>query len=202
MINHKHKLVCILLPKTGTRSLLRHMKQGKSDRGVLSHYDTIDDRCSDYLKVATRRNPYARCVSLWAYWEQRLAESGSFSRLGFKDFMRNLDNEAWLVTRFFPENSIDGKDQSIHFLSCVDGVAAATSGVLTHTDIDFWLRTEALQRDFNWVRKELGLPLVRLGHKNRSAHKHYTEYYDAETRSIVEQRYAQDLEYFGYKFGD
>jgi len=73
-------------------------------------------------------------------------------------------------------------------------------------DVHF-IRFENLQEDVEYVCEKLGLDydMNNLGtyksdHREHARHKHYTEYYDDETRDIVAKKYAKDIEYFGYKF--
>jgi len=71
--------------------------------------------------------------------------------------------------------------------------------------IDFIGRFENINDDFKKICKELNierkLPYVRQHvHQDVKRTKHYTEYYDDETKQIVYERYKWDIETFGYKF--
>jgi len=195
MINHNYKFILILLPKTGSTSL-SDFAGVKVDNKATKHYDDLGDTEMNYLKFSTCRNPYSRIVSVWKYWESRF-KTKNITFHSFDHFIKNLDDMKNLVT-----TKCGNKRDLIHFMGCTDGVMYATSKKISHNDIDFWIKTESLQKDINIVCDKLGISHQKLPYKNASNHRHYTEYYDDETKSIVAEKYAKDIEYFGYEFGE
>ena len=120
------------------------------------------------------RNPFSRAVSSWRFTSYKKGES-------FEDFCRNLSNtsewhsfEQWIYLYDKNNNSVT----------------------------DYIGRIESYQDDFNYVCDQTGIPQQELIHKNPTKHKHYTEYYNKETRDLVSQKYAKDIDLFGYKFGE
>ena len=68
---------------------------------------------------------------------------------------------------------------------------------------DFYIRYENLQKDYEKVCKRLGIPykkLPRTKNKSRKDKKHYSLYYNNETKKIIHNLFKKEIDYFGYKF--
>ena len=220
MISHKHKFLSIRIPKTASTSVTTALDsyfdiKGISDRESVYYYHTKAELIKDhfvsknwdynsYFKFAFVRNPFERQVSLWEYakkvvihYLEHTDEDVILSDANFRDKMQILKYEN------FQNWVIKSKDT-------FDQCPLASSWVLQSRYIykadkklvDFIGKTENLQEDFNIVCDKIGIPQQELPYKNASNHKHYTEYYDDETRQIIENHYAKDLEHFGYEFGE
>tara|TARA_R110000772_G_scaffold88958_6_gene184567 strand:+ start:6716 stop:7342 length:627 start_codon:yes stop_codon:yes gene_type:complete len=202
----KYNFLYIAVAKTATTLiegfLYRNLKHKHLNHILVSSEEKLDLRkhstmqeielkspeVQKYWKFAFARNPYSRVVSWFSYLtqglndqkskEEHIKEYGADYLTGdFKDFCNFAP--FWVFNNQFFH--LCDKDENIN--------------------IDFIGRFENLQEDFNIVCDKIGIPKQKLPHKNKSKHKHYTEYYDDETREIVAKKFAKDIGYFGYEFG-
>ncbi len=66
-------------------------------------------------------------------------------------------------------------------------------------DLDFLIRFENLEKDFEKVCKKLDIPFNGLPHRNKSNKENYKKYYDSELERLVLKKYKDEIEYGAYK---
>jgi hypothetical protein len=202
MIDHTKKMIFVHIPKNAGESIEKCLggygdkkKLWGIEKGVVLQHlkacelqEKIGDQVfNDYFKFTFVRNPFSKCLSEY-FWEKTYLNES----LNFNDWVKlklgDLINQS--------ENNTTTLRQK-HNLEQYKFIYDASDNCL----VDFIGRFEKLQEDFDLICDKIGVPRQQLPHKNKSKHKHYTEYYEDEIREIVEKKYEQDIEYFGYEFG-
>jgi hypothetical protein len=201
MINHSKKIIFIAIPKTGTKTIEKafgnfadgHYHERASKLKLKFGGDTF----GQYFKFCFVRNPWDKIFSEFKFMKKRLAEHDSAT-------LRIKNNPSW------PELS---SLREIDFKTFITGgsegkwiLPPANLYWITNSFgqviVDFVGKFENFQKDFDFVCEKIGASKQQLPHENKTKHKHYSEYYDDETRQIVAEKYAKDIKYFGYKFGE
>jgi|3_EtaG_2_1085321.scaffolds.fasta_scaffold78799_2 hypothetical protein len=141
------------------------------------------------------RNPWDRCVSAFR-WLNSAGKSRHHDKKDAENFLLGDQNDFSGFIRHYKSNNVILKQ--LHFKPQYQWICDDYDNVL----VDFIGRFENLQEDFNKLCDTIEVPREKLVHhkKSKTKHKHYTEYYDDETRQIVAEKYSKDIEYFGYKF--
>lgn len=190
MISHNKQFIFIAIPKTGTTSILKGpfcgLRECSEEDFFVKKHNPLADYSSfidSYFKFAFVRNPWDWVLS-WFLYRKKVTNQYNTS---------GIDFYSWLIdpNTLDPSNPHVGPhiDQHKYLLS---------SGKI---NIDFLGKFEVLQEDFNTVCDQIDVPHKQLPRLNKTDHKHYIEYYDDRTRKIITDRYAKDIEYFGYEFG-
>ena len=195
ILSEKHNFIYIAIPKTGTTTIhnafsklddetLFMEKANKSNKNRVNkslykhitpkNLKTQIENFDEYFKFTFVRNPYDRAVS-WVYYYYRNRKI-NLDEHSFKELIFKFPDWIWTCQHEF---LFEDNKNSMNFVG----------------------KVENFQEDFNTICDKIGIPHQQLPHKNKSKHKHYTEYYDEETKSIVAEKYAKDIEYFGYTFG-
>jgi len=148
-----------------------------------------------FCKFSTIRNPWSWYVSHYAYLLNRLRKSGEGFDPDFADECVVLKEESFYnFIKFIYENrnklvfANNGKN-TLKYQQMIDWVKGC----------DYIIRMEDLTVDSLGV---MGLNIeIPTEKKNTSIHKHYTEYYDDHTMQLVKDMHKDDIEIFGYRFG-
>lgn len=208
MISHKYKFAFLHLPKCAGSTIMKSFGRCWNDKRYINghpHLTTTDTHYSlhrsskirvdldinEYKLFTIVRNPYSRIVSAFFY----LANNKLRFRADRK--IRNKLNLTHLDFKEFVKKSLLSVDYT-HFNEIIDNYIQTED----LKKIDYIGRVENIAEDFGKICKLIDQPNIKLHHKNRSKHLDYTQYYDEESKNIVTQRYAKDIDYFGYKFGE
>lgn len=142
------------------------------------------------------RNPWDRILSLYSFWKGQdenhrhykfdKAQADFIQKNGttFHEFVRHVSEKHPLFMQKKHPHPYIG-----YFFP-------------TPSCIDFIGKVETYQSDFDSLCDKINIKRRLLPVLNKSNHSAYTGYYDKATADIVASLYAEDIEYFGYKFGE
>jgi chondroitin 4-sulfotransferase 11 len=221
MINHKDKFIFVKLSKSASSTITNIFKDFYLDcyfekTGHHHILDLLNKDNQSYFKFTTVRNPYDRLVSRYFYaksmpWIHNEGERISkyqFANLSFKEFVLGGADRTPMKTDWLNVDIDENVNSRPHLKKLLDRVGFFDNQIewIQSGDgkvlVDSVIKVENIQEDFNGVCDKIGIPHQKLSRTNKSKHKHYTEYYDDETKQIVAKKYAKDIEYFNYEFGE
>lgn len=137
-----------------------------------------------YFSFTFVRNPWSRMVSNWTYFKSNKLRIRQMKLSGynlseynsFRDFIEltlSFNNHHWQPQYLFLEDNLD-----------------------------YIGKVENFNQDWCHICQKLDYNNLPPKKVNTTNHKHYTEYYDDTTKEIVAEKYARDIDLFGYKFGE
>ena len=206
IVSHAHKFIFAAVPKTGTHSVRRALREhlgpddieqvglfvqkrfpfeplAKAGHGHISLAQVRpyigEEAFTSYFKFAFVRNPFDRFVS---YCSFSTREDGDFDRDPRKimrEFAIEKPPKEHLL--FFPQYM---------FVTDREGRLLA----------DQVGRVEEMQASYDAIAARLGVPTATLEQVNSSRRGDYRAYYDQELIDAVARLYRRDLDLFGYTF--
>ena len=203
MISLKHKFLFIHIPKTAGNAIQNILRKYSEEKivALAPHQDGIERfeiRSDDYVirkhaslaeyreqlgaqlidscfKFTCVRNPWDRLISF--YFSPHRGNV-SWNRRQFIDLLKEVKP----ITNFISVKRTDVLDSSCF------------------RNMDFYMRYENLDEDFALACQRMNLPCESLPLRNASIREHYLKYYDHNLTEMVQERYAEEIRYFGYRF--
>jgi len=176
----------------------RAMNADEVYREIGQHVDapTIKSRepaeaWNTYFKFSIARNPWDRALSYF-FWDKR-QDPAIKPRKRFYHYLGVPFNELDILKGHFKQFLKSGKLENNDRFYVIDDQLC----------VDFVIRYENLDADVKEVCRLTGVPTVNIPHLKagiRKERRHYSEYYDDESRDIVAELHKNDIRLLGYKF--
>jgi hypothetical protein len=204
MISIDRKFLFVHIPKTGGNSIQNVIRQYSDDQVVClaPHQDGVEQ-----FEVRSARFNTKKHSSLTDYFREYGAEL--FASLFKFTCVRNPWDR--VVSSYFSPHRGKVKWTRVDFIQHIadtrpvsryiflDNGSKSTISAFTK-NIDYFLRFESLQFDFNNLCEKVGIFAQELPRRNRSSRQPYPGYYDAESRDLVATKFQDEIEFFGYDF--
>ena len=201
MINHKHKFLYTHYPKCAGTSIRKYLIGNYSD-GIDLEIEKIQYRhCSltctidrlinlgldykDYYRFSFCRNPWALCVSYYFFLKGVM----------FKH-LESIGKPQNRKTIFCRNNTFEDYISSDMCYSRFDDIYTYKGKF----NINFVIRQESLQADFNVLCGNIGIESSDLSIINTTNHKHYTSYYSNKSKDIVAKKFKKEIDTFNYDY--
>lgn len=203
MISHEYKFIYIHPPKTGGSSIeesLQHLCEFDHPKhqymcDIHYHFDNRKGnkkRFDEYFKFCTVRNPWKRMFSLYKFYNRKR----EWTKESFRKF---------ISSRF---NGDKGPDVQtvIDFCSIVESPEKGCKDFKTTLSqdnklaIDFFIRLENFQEDFDYVCEKIGVEKRKVPHSYKTKRANYKDFYDEDLTTIVGDKFKKDIDFFNYSF--
>lgn len=210
MISQTHKFIFIHVPKGAGNSLAEKLLPYCEDKitrdkpfqdGVerfglensygLPKHASIEqwhqalgaEKCRSYLRIAVARNPWDRMLSHYLHKRKTKQDQPEFVPAHFTRWLKGAVTFDHL-TRLRKKSRLFWRKPGF-----AEGYA-----------IDYFLRFEFLNEDWETLCVLLKIPYEPLVPRNKGEHRPYAEYYDRESHAVVAARCAREIEFFKHRF--
>jgi len=188
MISYNNKFVFIHIPKTAGQSIKQVLQAGAPDAIHLPHMSVQQHLewlgTTQYEQLFTFsfvRNPWARWVSMYHYFKKK--KRGKH----FNEVDPALPFNEWL-----PKQVPLKPNTYLDWLKKENG----------ELGVQFIGKVEEIEKDVRHVCALLGFKIIptEIPKINTSTHNPYQTYYSEESKRLVEEHHAADIEFFKYEF--
>lgn len=191
MISDDFKCIFVHIPRCAGTSIDFFFKNYGGNT-IDCFHDTIDMikakypiKFKKYFKFTFVRNTWDRILS-WYFYHRDSEKISPYKDMSFREWIKRgmPIHKTWFWKKWQKEGGSDPLNQ-MEYIS---------------DELDFIGRFENLENDFEKVLDWIGIKYSKLPHLRKTKKRDYRNFYDEETRKLVERKFKEEIEYFGYRF--